>query len=128
MSTCLLDASAILALLQGEPGASTVAEAMRSGAAVVSVNLSEVVAKLCDGGLSDEEIGQVLGELKLDVVAFDREDARLAGLLRRGTRGSGLSLGDRACLAVGVRRGLTVLTADAAWVGVVPGAHVIAIR
>jgi ribonuclease VapC len=128
VSACLLDASAILALLQEEAGANTVAQAMRSGAAVVSVNLSEVVAKLCDGGLSDDEIGQVLDELKLDVLGFDREDARMAGLIRRVTRARGLSLGDRACLAAAVRRGLTVLTADAAWAGVVPGADVVVIR
>lgn len=128
MSPCLLDASAVLALLQDEVGADTVAQAMRSGAAVVSVNLSEVATKLCDGGLSDDEIGQVLDGLKIEVLGFGPEDARTAGLLRRVTRARGLSLGDRACLAVGVRRGLTVLTADAAWVGLVPAVDIVPIR
>jgi ribonuclease VapC len=128
VSACLLDASAVLALLQDEAGANTVAQAVRSGAAVVSVNLSEVASKLCDGGLPDDDIGQVLNGLKIEVLGFDADDARIAGLLRRVTRARGLSLGDRACLAVGVRRGLTILTADVSWVGLVPGADVIPIR
>lgn len=128
MSACLLDASAVLALLQDEVGADTVAQAMRSGAAVVSVNLGEVAAKLCDGGLSDDEIGQVLDGLKVEVLGFGPDDARMAGLLRRVSRARGLSLGDRACLAVAVRRSMPVLTADAGWVGLVPAVDIIPIR
>lgn len=128
MSACLLDASALLALLQDEPGADIVARAMRSGEAIVSVNLGEACAKLCDGGLSDEEIDQVLGGLQVAVLDFGPVDARVSGVLRRLTRARGLSLGDRACLAIAVQGSLTVLTADAAWVGLVSGVDVVPIR
>jgi ribonuclease VapC len=110
----VLDASAVLALLRGEPGADAVA-ALWPGVRVSAVNLSEVAAKLADRGAGEEEIRDTLAELELRVEPFDGEDAIAAGLLRPPTRSDGLSLADRACLALAVRLGLPVVTADRRW-------------
>lgn len=114
MSDAVLDASAVLAFLNLEPGSDKVAAV--SGKRIVSaVNLSEVLAKLIELGMPENEIRQVLGYLKYDIKAFETEDATLCALLRPLTRSSGLSLGDRACLALGKKLQLPVLTADRAW-------------
>ncbi len=103
-------------MLRNEPGADAVS-ALLADAVVSSVNLSEIVTKLVERGSTDETIREALRSLSLQVVDFAAETAHLAGLLRRTTRSRGLSLGDRACLALALERGLTVVTADAAWVG-----------
>jgi PIN domain nuclease of toxin-antitoxin system len=110
----LLDASALLALMLGEPGADAV-QAVMTDARISAVNLSEVVAKLQDRGVPEEVITTSLRELDLDILAFDEEQALHAGLLRRATRGQGLSLGDRACLAAAAATGATAITTDRAW-------------
>jgi len=112
--TVVLDASALLALLQNEPGAEVVADLVPFGA-MSAVNLSEVVAKLMDHGVPLEEAREALDGLPIDVHAFDRDAAFAAGALRRVTRGAGLSLGDRACLALAARLGVAAITADRAW-------------
>jgi ribonuclease VapC len=110
----VLDASALLALLQNEPGAERVA-ALLSGSVISAVNLSEVVDKLVDHDMSADDIREVLDGLPLDVHAFDREAAFAAGELRRITRHAGLSLGDRACLALAAHFGVAAVTANRAW-------------
>ena len=110
----LLDASALLALLNAEPGADVVREAV-SDAAISAVNLSEVVAKLAEGGMPGEAIAEALDGLELNVLPFEADQAFAAGMLRPLTRSRGLSLGDRACLALGLRLGYGVLTADRRW-------------
>ncbi|MGD0563374.1 MAG: type II toxin-antitoxin system VapC family toxin [Roseiarcus sp.] len=110
----VLDASALLCLLLEERGAEKVLASLPT-CMIGAVNLCEVVAKLSDRGGAPAEIDAALSALDLDVVAFDREQARLAGLMRSQTRGLGLSLGDRACLALGVLRNAVVLTCDASW-------------
>jgi PIN domain nuclease of toxin-antitoxin system len=110
----VLDASALLCLLLEERGAQRVLAALPS-CVIGAVNLSEVVAKLSDRGGAPAEIDAALSALDLDVAPFDAEQARLAGLLRAQTRRLGLSLGDRACLALAGLRGATVLTCDASW-------------
>ncbi len=117
MSSAVLDASALLALLKREQGGEVVAEALAQGAAIGAVNLSEVVARLAEAGMPEPDIRQVIEPLGLDVIAFDADLAYLAGMLRATTRQLGLSLGDRACLALGRRLGLPVLTTDRAWLG-----------
>ena len=87
------------------------------GAAISAVNLSEVVAKLAKRGMPDREIRSALDALGFEIHPFDRELAYLAGQLRGRTRSRGLSLGDRACLALGLRLALPVLTADRGWTG-----------
>lgn len=114
MSEVVLDASALLAVLKEEPGHERVAEVV-SRAAMGAVNLSEVAAKLADAGMPEEAVREALGGLALEVHDFDRELAFRAGMLRPATRPAGLSLADRACLALGHRLGLPVLTADQTW-------------
>jgi len=110
----VLDASALLCLLHDEKGAGRVAQAL-SRSVVSAVNLSEAIAKLADAGLSAQRISAALEALQLAVVAFDEEQATLAGLLRPKTKRAGLSLGDRACLALGQLRKAMVLTCDKRW-------------
>ncbi len=123
----VLDASAVLALLHEEPGADVVADAL-ARALVSAVNLSECVAQLVAAGVRDADARAALELLGLTVVPFDAEQAWDAGCLRTATRRLGLSLGDRACLALARLRGLPVLTADRAWVRLDVGVEVRPIR
>lgn len=112
--SCVLDTSAILAFLWREPGADQVAEVV-TGASVSTVSLAELVAKLVDRGAQPTDIDQVLSLLPLKIEDFSQEDAIMSGLLRDRTRALGLSLGDRACLALGRRVQQIVYTADKVW-------------
>lgn len=110
----MLDASAILCLLNEEPGAQTVLHAL-PGAIVSAVNLSEVAAKLSDHGMAPAEAGELLSSLSLRTEPFDETLAMVAADIRARTRPSGLSLGDRACLATARQLGAVAVTADRAW-------------
>jgi ribonuclease VapC len=123
----VLDASAVLVLVQGEPGAELVARCI-PGASISAVNFAEVVGKLADAGMPGDPIALALSSLGLRVVPLDEQAATDVGLLRPATRNRGLSLGDRACLALGVARGLPVLTSDRAWAEVDVGAVVEVVR
>jgi ribonuclease VapC len=114
VSDILLDASALLALLRKEAGWDRVMEALPR-AAIGAVNLAEVVAKLQDHGMPDERIRANIEALELPVEPFDASLAIEAGLLRKASRSIGLSLGDRACLALGAALGAKILTSDQAW-------------
>lgn len=127
MSSVVLDASALLALLNDEPGADVVASNLDQ-ALIVAVNWSEVVGKLVDGGMPEQAILTALGSLGLKLRPFDEELAHLAGMLRVKTRPLGLSLGDRACLALAARLSLPVLTADRSWSTLKVGVKVRLIR
>lgn len=110
----MLDASAVLAMMLGEDGGNQVRERLASSQ-ISAVNLSEVVAKLQDGGVPDEVITSSLAELNFDVIAFNQSQAVRAGLLRASTRSNGLSLGDRACLSAAESCNAVALTTDRAW-------------
>lgn len=112
---CVLDASAILAVLFAEPGSQKVQEWMRSGAAVSAVNLAEVATELQSFGVDDEQIHEDIEALQLVAVPFDQTLAYLAARLHRKTFTKGLSLGDRACLATASHLGLPAVTADRSW-------------
>jgi ribonuclease VapC len=99
-------------LLQGEPGADVVGVLLR--AVMSAVNLSEVVAKLTEHWMPPAAARAALEGLPIDVRPFDREAAYTAGELRPLTCSAGLSLGDRACLALATRLGVAALTADRA--------------
>jgi len=114
LSEAVLDSSALLALLWNEPGADYVAAAL-PGALLSSVNLAEVVTKLCERSLSASEGRELVESLGVVVVDFDADQAETTAALRDSTRSLGLSLGDRACLALARRRNCPALTADAAW-------------
>lgn len=110
----ILDASALLAVMLGESGADAV-HAVLDRAKIGAVNLSEVVAKLQERGVPDDAIDQSLADLDLTVVPFDQDQAMRAGKLRLATRGAGLSLGDRACLAVADALEAVAITTDQSW-------------
>ena len=112
--TTVLDASALLVLLNDESGAETVSHAL-SRAVISAVNMSEVVAKLVDEGAPEPEILERLEGIGAEVVPFDANQAYAAGLLRSVTRSHGLSLGERACLTLARHLRLPVLTADRVW-------------
>ena len=114
MNEAVLDASAILAVLNREPGADIVLASL-AGSVVSAVTLTEVVAKLADRGADEISIRRTMGELGTRVIPFDEDQAYRAGLLRPLTRDQGLSLGDRACLALAQIEGLPALTADRNW-------------
>ena len=121
------DASAILALLKQEPFGAFDPRRL-FGATISAVNLSEVLEKLRSGGLNEDEADDAVAELRLDVVDFDATQARVASYLRPQTRRARLSLGERACLALGLRLGGSVATADRAWATVSLGVQVVLIR
>lgn len=124
----VLDASALLAYLLDEVGADAVEEALADEAAIGAVNLAEVLTKLADLGVEPPSAMDRLGVLPIEIVPFDLDMAVETALLRSPTSSAGLSLGDRACLALGRRLGRPVLTADAAWRGAVSDVDVRVIR
>lgn len=127
MNETVLDATAVLALLNDEPGAGKVASLL-SQAVMSTVNLAEVVGKLAEAGMPEETIKIVLGELGLVMIPFDEGLAFRTGLLRPVTSDYGLSLGDRACLALGQHLHRPVLTADRMWKTLKPGVEILMIR
>jgi PIN domain nuclease of toxin-antitoxin system len=123
----VIDASALLAMLQDEPGSDRVVEALPD-AVISTVNIAEVVAKLCDKGFEQGQARETLELLSLNIVDFDLPQAVAAGGLRHATRAFGLSLGDRACLALAVRSGASAMTTDQAWAQLKIGISVDLIR
>ena len=115
MPRVVLDASAVLAVVLEEPGADVVAEALRSAAAMSTVNVAEVAARLHQDGWSGSEVALVFESLGIEVLPFTPEAALLSGKLRTATKKFGLGLGDRACLASGRIEGCPVLTSDRSW-------------
>ncbi|HYZ23014.1 MAG TPA: type II toxin-antitoxin system VapC family toxin [Rhodopila sp.] len=116
----VLDASAVLALLQGESGAAAVASLLPR-AVISAVNLAEIVAKLIDAGVPADAARTALDALHLTVHSFDQDAAYATAALRLSTRKAGLSLGDRACLALAVRLAAPAVTADRGWTTITTG-------
>lgn len=129
MTTAVLDASAIIALLKGERGASKVASVI-ADAAVGVFNQAEVVSHFVHLGAPLEEVRAMLGALPYVVVSADDALGWEAGTLRAVTSAVGLSLGDRFCLALAKRLNAPAYTADRAWkdVATAVGAKVVVIR
>ena len=109
--TVVLDASALLAYLKDEPGGDVV-EAVLAECAMSSVNWAEVIQKSLAAGVVVEGMLDDLQALGLVVEPFTPKDGEVAGRLWEQTRQYGLSLGDRACLSLGLRLNVPVLTAD----------------
>lgn len=114
MASIVLDASVILAHLGSEPGSERALEFF-GDALISAVNLSEVIAKLAERGVDLGLARAALSRCGLQVVVFDEDLAERTGVLRPKTKALGLSLGDRACLALAERSALPVLTADKTW-------------
>jgi ribonuclease VapC len=111
----VLDASAILAVINGEPGADTLTPALLASAVASTVNMAEVQAKLVSRGWTSEQAWEDATSPLREVLSFDEQQARIAGDLVTQTRHIGLSLGDRACLALGIALKIPVYTAERAW-------------
>ena len=127
MSEVVVDASAILALLNQETGSEEVLQFIGK-AAISTVNLSEIIAKLAEGGIPEEDIQQILSYFHLEVVPFDEEQALIAGMLRPASKPMGLSFGDRACLALGIVLKKPVITTDRLWSNVNVGIEIRVVR
>lgn len=123
----VLDASAVLALLAEEPGADTV-EALLDGAAMSTVNLSEVLQKSAQHGVDTEGLEYDLEALGLELLDFGVAQARVAAEIWERTPRAGLSLGDRACLALAVALEGTAVTTDRRWASVDLGVRVRVLR
>jgi ribonuclease VapC len=121
------DASAILAALKNEPFGNVDPQEL-VGATISAVNLCEVLSKLHEDGLSEAQAEAAVSAMDLRVVPFDEPQARTAARLRSTTRHAGLSLGDRACLALGESLGYPVVTADRVWVSLDLGVEIVVIR
>lgn len=120
MTHYVLDASALLAYLHEEEGAADVADAVARSASISAANWAETLSKVAEAGGQPKQLAADLEEQGLlhgllEVVPLTAEDALVIGELRPRTKELGLSLGDRACLALALRLRLPVLTADRYW-------------
>ncbi|HZF93709.1 MAG TPA: type II toxin-antitoxin system VapC family toxin [Allosphingosinicella sp.] len=118
----VLDSSAVIALMKGEPGSDRV-EAVLPEAIISVVNLAEVAAVLSRGS-SPQRVRAAVAGIGVVVVPADEETAIAAGLLAPTTAAAGLSLGDRFCLALAQRVGAPVLTGDRVWMRVAADVNV----
>lgn len=125
--TAVLDASAVVALAHGETGAETI-EPLVDGSCISTVSWSEV-ARVCLAVDRDPDaLRAVLVDAGCRTIEFTVDDATLAARLWESTRNAGLSLADRACLALATRLEAPALTADRAWAGLDVGVEVIVVR
>jgi PIN domain nuclease of toxin-antitoxin system len=114
VSEVVLDASALIAFLRNEPGADKVA-AVLTQSCISAVNLAETFGKLVEYGKALEAVIYQVERLRIPVIPFDEEQARIAASLWKGTRAVGMSLGDRACLSLALKTSLPALTTENVW-------------
>ena len=114
MTSGVLDASAVLALIRDEPGGDKVAEHV-GRAAISAVNLQEVVKELSLSGLPEPIIRELVDELRLDVRPHDADAAYAAAALHEQTKEYGRGLGHRSCMALAISLGVPAITADREW-------------
>ena len=111
----ILDASAMLAVLNGEPGEKKVIPLLAESG-ISAVNFTEVAAKLLEAGMNESDARLALSVLGIgEIVEFTEELAWEAARLRPMTKQYGLSLGDRACLALAIKLKIPAVTADKEW-------------
>jgi ribonuclease VapC len=123
MASAVLDSSAVLAVLNAEPGADVVIATLND-ALLSTVNYAEVVTKIVERGGTYKEAEAALQLITATVIDFDIALAQRTGALRAETLKRGLSLGDRACLSLAEREGVPAITGDRSWVGAVSGVAV----
>lgn len=129
----MLDASAVLALVQNEPGARVVAAALAVTAVISVINWAEVLSKVAEANGDVDELAVslrgdgFLGDA-LSIEPMTEGDCLTVAWMRPVTRSAGLSLADRTCLALARRLGLPVLTADRSWLDLELGIDVRLIR
>jgi len=127
VSSCVLDASAVIAYLHKEPGRDAL-EGLLDEAAISAVNVAEVATRLIDRGGSQSEARKAVEDLGIETVPFGDALAYEVAALRSATKHAGLSLGDRACLATAKRLGVRAITADRQWSRLRVGVQVQVIR
>lgn len=113
---CVLDASALLTVLNREPGADVVVPLL-GHARMSAVNWSEVVQKAAGRGIATGDLRRNIESIGVTIIPFDAHDAEEAASLWPRTAPAGLSLADRACLALAQREGLPAVTTDRVWAG-----------
>ncbi len=114
MNEIVFDASAILAILKEETGSKTIEKYLDKGV-MSAVNFSEVIAQLIKHGMPEKMALSTVNSLGLTVIPFDSQNAYDAAVLIKNTSKTGLSMGDRACLALAQSLKKPAITADKAW-------------
>ena len=127
MTEALLDSSAILANLNGEPGGEMI-DVVGLDAYVSAINLAEVISKLMQGGLSPNDALVAAQQCGAETIDVDESQAVLAAEFHAGSRAVGLSIADAFCLALARQRGFPVITFDRAWASLHLGVEVMLIR
>ncbi len=128
MTRAVLDASAVIALVRGEPGADRVAEYV-GDALISTVTLQEVVKALLVRGFALDAARTMIDALQLEPRPHQVEDAYAAAMLWQATKSKGSGLGDRTCMALAIAEGLPAITTDRAWGELaIPGLTVILAR
>jgi ribonuclease VapC len=115
MNEIVLDSSALLTLLNQEKGIDRLTPDVLAYSVCSTVNIAEVQTKLVQRGFAADEAWEAITGAIRQVIDFTPEQARLTGTLVEHTRSLGLSLGDRACLAVGILLDAPIYTADRSW-------------
>ena len=114
MSKYVLDASAVLALIFLEPGWEAV-DRVLPGSLMSTVNVAEALTKLIQDSISLDNATEEISKLNIEIIEFDLKSAAMTAELRPSTKHLGLSLGDRACLALAIQHDATAVTADKSW-------------
>ena len=128
MSSVVLDASVLLALINEEAGSQHISPHLLAEAVVSTVSLAEVQGKLVSSGWNPEEAWEDATSGVSEIIPFRTEHAKTAGSLIAATRGFGLSLGDRACLALALSLNAPLYTADRSWKNLKIGVRIHVIR
>ncbi len=128
MSRIVLDASVLLAVLNGEPGANKLTPQLLNAATSSTVNLAEVQSKLVSRGINPEDAWEATLSPIREAAVFTDQQAKIAGSLVARTSALGLSLGDRACLALGIALKAPVYTADRSWKNLKLGIRIHVVR
>lgn len=127
-SRVIFDTSALFAIINKEKGYE-LAESVLAKSSMSSVNVSEVVAVLTRAGLTPRDIREIIEESIPYIIDFDEEIAFTAGVIISESKSLGLSLGDRACIATGMVKGMEIYTADQVWTKLdIPSAKIKIIR
>lgn len=127
MAEAVLDASALIAFIRREPGADKVAKILPQSC-ISAVNLAETLGKMVEHGKPLEETAYQIERLRIAVIPFDDQQARIAASFWKSTRQVGMSLGDRACLALALSASLPAFTAEEEWTKCDLGVEVVKIR
>jgi ribonuclease VapC len=128
VNRAVLDASALMAVINKEAGGEKLTLEIMSLAVTSTVNLAEVHGKLIQRGFAPDDAWTATRMTVQEAVDFTAEQAKIAGDLVAQTRSLGLSLGDRACVALGISLRAPIYTADKAWKNLNVGVRIHVIR